>query len=172
MIGLLDEGQLRGTQFNSLTLLRLGRKQHSDQGKYQVCHRRALAWLANVQSCSALCLVHQQWSVSHVASAASKSSEPIVQHLAPAPAPAPATSNYQGRQEAVRWATEPLTQLRNSATAQRTPPAPFPVSASGIRALYRVACSKRGPRFLNSTGKSASLCLGNLGGVGGAARTV
>ncbi|PMD57061.1 uncharacterized protein K444DRAFT_615513 [Hyaloscypha bicolor E] len=115
MIGLLDEGQLRGTQFNSLTLLRLGRKQHSDQGKYQVCHRRALAWLANVQSCSALCLLHQQWSVSHVASAASKSSEPIVQHLAPAPAPAPATSNYQGRQEAVRWATEPLTQLRNSA---------------------------------------------------------
>jgi hypothetical protein len=68
-----------------------------------------------------------------------QSSEPIVQHQQPA------TSNYQGRQGAVRRATEPLTQLRGSAAHS---PALFPVSASGIRALYRVACSKRGPRFL------------------------
>jgi hypothetical protein len=85
-----------------------------------------------------------------------QSSEPIVR-------------NYQGRQGAVRRATEPLTQLRSSAAHS---PALFPVSASAREYGHFIAwpAANAVPDSLNSTGKSASSCLGNLGGVGGAAR--
>jgi hypothetical protein len=86
-----------------------------------------------------------------------QSSEPIVR-------------NYQGRQGAVRRATEPLTQLRSSAahSLQRCSQC-LPLEYGHFIAW---PAANAVPDSLNSTGKSASSCLGNLGGVGGAARTL